>query len=65
MSVSTDHAYAGDRPMFATVSPNGDGYRDYVRIRFYVTARARDDSSAGEPAELPASRSLRGSCGAR
>jgi hypothetical protein len=41
MSVSTDHAYAGDRPMFATVSPNGDGYRDVVRIRFYVTASAR------------------------
>ena len=37
MSVATDHVYAGDRPMFATVSPNGDGYRDVVRIRFYVT----------------------------
>src|SRR6185369_816353 len=40
MSVSTDQAYAGDRPMLATVSPNGDGYRDLVRIRFYVTASA-------------------------
>ena len=40
MSVSTDHAYAGDRPMLATVSPNADGYRDLVRIRFYVTASA-------------------------
>jgi N,N-dimethylformamidase beta subunit-like protein len=41
MTVATDHAYAGDRPMLATVSPNGDGYRDLVRIRFYVTAPAQ------------------------
>jgi hypothetical protein len=41
MTVATDHAYAGDRPMLATVSPNGDGYRDLVRIRFYLTATAR------------------------
>jgi len=41
MTVATDHAYAGDRPMLATVTPNGDGYRDLVRIRFYLTASAR------------------------
>ena len=41
LSVSTDHPYAGDRPMLATVTPNGDGYRDFVRIRFYLTATAR------------------------
>jgi hypothetical protein len=40
-TVATDHAYAGDRPMLATVTPNGDGYRDLVRIRFYVTAPAQ------------------------
>ena len=41
MTVATDHVYAGDRPMLATVSPNDDGYRDLVRIRFYLTATAR------------------------
>jgi hypothetical protein len=41
MTVATDHPYVGDRPMLATVTPNGDGYRDLVRIRFYVTAPAR------------------------
>jgi hypothetical protein len=41
MSVSTDNPYARDRPLLATVSPNGDGYRDFVDIRFYLTAPAR------------------------
>jgi hypothetical protein len=41
LSVSTDHPYTRDRPLLATVSPNGDGYRDFVDIRFYVTATAR------------------------
>jgi hypothetical protein len=41
ISVSTDHPYAGDTAKYATVSPNADGYRDLVRIRFFVTASAR------------------------
>ena len=40
MSVSTDNPYATDRKMFVTVSPNGDGYRDFARIRFFLTAPA-------------------------
>ena len=41
LSVSTDHPYLRDRPLLATVSPNGDGYRDYVDIRFFLTTTAR------------------------
>ena len=29
-----------DRPLLATVSPNGDGYRDFVDVRFYLTSAA-------------------------
>ena len=41
LSVSTDHPYARDRPLLATVSPNGDGYRDYVDIRFFLSTAAK------------------------
>jgi hypothetical protein len=41
LSVSSDHPFARDRPLLATVSPNGDGYRDFVDIRFYLTSPAR------------------------
>jgi len=41
LSVSTDHPYARDRPLLATVSPNGDGYRDFVDIRFFLATTAR------------------------
>jgi hypothetical protein len=40
MSVSTDNPYTGDRKMFVTVSPNGDGYRDFAHVRFFLTAPA-------------------------
>jgi hypothetical protein len=38
LSVSSDDPYARDRPLLATVSPNGDGYRDFVDVRFYLTS---------------------------
>src|SRR5260221_12544702 len=41
LSVSTDNPFTRDRPLLATVSPNGDGYRDFVDIRFYLTPPAR------------------------
>jgi hypothetical protein len=41
LSVSTDHPFARDRPLLATVSPNGDGYRDFVDVRFFLTSTAR------------------------
>ncbi len=41
LSVSTDHPFLRDRPLLATVSPNGDGYRDFVDFRFFLTAAAR------------------------
>ncbi len=41
LSVSTDHPFARDRPLLATVSPNGDGYRDFVDVRFYLTLAAK------------------------
>ena len=67
LSVSTDQPMLRDRPMLATVSPNGDGYRDLVDIRFYVTAAARiDDPGAGAARELPERRAARhGPCGVR
>jgi hypothetical protein len=37
---ASDHPFARDRPLLATVSPNGDGYRDYAIIRFYLTSAA-------------------------
>jgi hypothetical protein len=40
LSVATDDPYARDRPLLATVSPNGDGYRDFVDVRFYLTSAA-------------------------
>ena len=40
MSVSTDNPYSTDRKLLATVSPNGDGYRDFARVRFFLTAPA-------------------------
>lgn len=40
VSVSTDNPYSTDRKLLATVSPNGDGYRDFARIRFFLTAPA-------------------------
>jgi hypothetical protein len=41
LSVRTDNPYTGDRMLLATVSPNGDGYRDFATIRFYLTGAAR------------------------
>lgn len=32
--------YAGDRQLFVTISPNGDGVRDRVKISFTLTERA-------------------------
>jgi len=40
LSVSCDHPFTRDRPLLATVSPNGDGYRDFVTIRFFLTGTA-------------------------
>jgi len=33
--------FLGDRPLFTTVSPNGDGFRDAVHVQFRRTAPAR------------------------
>ena len=41
LSVFTNNPYERDRPLLATVSPNGDGYRDLAYVRFYLTASAR------------------------
>jgi hypothetical protein len=40
LSVSSPNPYERDRPLLATVSPNGDGYRDFVDVRFYLTSAA-------------------------
>ena len=32
--------YAGDRRLFVTISPNGDGVRDMAKISFTLTERA-------------------------
>jgi hypothetical protein len=40
ISVSTETPFAGDGPRLATVSPNGDGYRDFATIRFFLTGDA-------------------------
>jgi N,N-dimethylformamidase beta subunit-like protein len=34
-------AFAGDRPLLATISPNGDGYRDQATISFRLSEPAR------------------------
>jgi hypothetical protein len=41
LSVRSDNPFARDRPLLATVSPNGDGYRDFATIRFFLTGTAR------------------------
>jgi hypothetical protein len=41
LSVSSDHPFTRDRPLLATVSPNGDGYRDFATIRFFLTGTAQ------------------------
>jgi hypothetical protein len=38
--VSSDHPFTRDRPLLATVSPNGDGYRDFATVRFFLTGKA-------------------------
>jgi hypothetical protein len=41
LSVSDGSApYAGDRPLLATVSPNGDGFRDRAIVRFVLAESA-------------------------
>jgi hypothetical protein len=41
LAVSSYAPYAGDTRLLATVSPNGDGYRDFVDFRFFLTSAAR------------------------
>ena len=66
LSVSTDHPFLRDRPLLATVSPNGDGYRDYVDFRFFLTATARIKVRAQATRRtFQRSRSRRGPCSAR
>ena len=38
---ATGKAYAGDRPLLATISPNGDGFRDQAAISFRLSEPAR------------------------
>jgi hypothetical protein len=38
---ATGKAFAGDRPLLATISPNGDGLRDVAQISFTLTEPAR------------------------
>jgi hypothetical protein len=38
---AADRAFAGDRPLLATISPNGDGFRDRAAISFRLSERAR------------------------
>jgi len=38
--------FAGDRPDFVTISPNGDGLRDAARLRFQLSRTARVTMSA-------------------
>ena len=40
LRVTSGTAYAGDRPLLATVSPNGDGLRDRAIVRFRLAAPA-------------------------
>jgi hypothetical protein len=40
LTAFTDDPFQRDRPLFATVSPNGDGYRDLAYVRFFLTAPA-------------------------
>jgi hypothetical protein len=40
LSVVSGAPFARDRPLLATVSPNGDGYRDFADVRFYLTSAA-------------------------
>lgn len=40
LRVGTDTRYAGDRRLLATVTPNGDGQRDYAVVRFTLTEPA-------------------------
>ena len=37
LQVGSGTAFAGDRPLFATVSPNGDGLRDQATVQFQLT----------------------------
>ena len=53
--------FAGDRPLLATVSPNGDGLRDFALVSFRLDQRARvrmeavaaDTIRTGRPALIP------------
>src|SRR5215211_399914 len=38
---ATGKAFAGDRPLLATISPNGDGVRDRAAISFRLSEPAR------------------------
>jgi hypothetical protein len=38
---ATGKAFAGDRPLLATISPNGDGVRDRAAISFHLNEAAR------------------------
>jgi len=38
---ATGKAFAGDRPLLATISPNGDGLRDHATISFRLSEPAR------------------------
>jgi hypothetical protein len=38
---ATGKAFAGDRPLLATISPNGDGFRDRAAISFRLSEPAR------------------------
>ena len=40
LSVTTGTPFAGDRPLLATVSPNGDGLRDQAAVHFRLAAAA-------------------------
>jgi hypothetical protein len=57
LSVSSANAFGGDNALLATVSPNGDGYRDDARIRFFLRAAADVSASARStdptPQKLP------------
>ncbi len=37
--------FAGDRPLLATISPNGDGFRERAAISFRLDERARVPAS--------------------
>src|SRR5215211_3448490 len=44
--------FAGDTPWLATVSPNGDGFRDRALIRFKLDQRATVEIRAAAPEEV-------------